>query len=46
MRFTRKKNVMPANFHLANEDKNSEHLKGLGIFITDDVKWFDIRLHI
>jgi hypothetical protein len=40
MRFTRKKNVMPANYHLANEEIKSVNIqKDLGIFISDDLKW-------
>jgi hypothetical protein len=47
MRFTRKKNVMPANYHLANEEIKSVNIqKDLGIFISDDLKWSNQIAHV
>ena len=47
MWFTRKKNVMPANYHLANEEiKSVKTQKDLGIFISDDLKWSNQIAHV
>ena len=47
MRFTRKKNVMPAEYHLANEEIKCVNIqKDLGIFISDDLKWSNQIAHV
>ena len=47
MRFTRKKNVMPADYHLANEEIKCVNIqKDLGIFISDDLKWSNQIAHV